>query len=71
MAKAKPMQQAMFLLITIAAIATLSLGMTRQDTQEISFQWFKANLLAAGLVDKLEVLNKSTVRVYIRPSSSR
>ncbi len=44
--------------------------MNRQDTQEVSFQWFKANLLASGLVEKLEVLNKTVVRVYVRPNNS-
>lgn len=65
-----PLQQALFLGVTIAAIAFVTLGMNRQDTQEVSFQWFKANLLASGLVEKLEVLNKSVVRVYVRPNTS-
>ena len=65
-----PLQQALFLGITIAAIAFVTLGMNRQDTQEVSFQWFKANLLTSGLVEKLEVLNKSVVRVYVRPNNS-
>lgn len=56
--------------MTIAAIAFVTLGMNRQDTQEVSFQWFKSNLLASGLVEKLEVLNKTVVRVYVRPNTS-
>ena len=70
-AKQTPLQQAVFLIVSIATIAVLSLGMGKSDTQEVSFQWFKTNLLAPGMVDKLEVLNKSTVRVYVKPSSSR
>ena len=70
-AKQGPLQQGIFMIVSIAAIAMLSLGMGKSDTQEVSFQWFKTNLLAAGMVDKLEVLNKNTVRVYVKPSSAR
>ena len=35
-------------------------------THEISFQEFKSKLLAQGLVTKLEVVNNSTVRVYVK-----
>ena len=38
--------------------------------QEVSFQYFRNELLARGLVDKLEVLNKNTARVYVRASGS-
>jgi AFG3 family protein len=38
--------------------------------QEVSFQYFRNELLARGLVDKLEVLNKNTARVYVRTSGS-
>ena len=31
--------------------------------QEVSFQWFKTQLLAKGVVEKLEVANKQTVKV--------
>jgi hypothetical protein len=34
--------------------------------QEISFQMFRNQLLAKGLVDKLEVSNKSLVKVFVR-----
>jgi AFG3 family protein len=36
--------------------------------QEISFQEFKASLLAKGRVARLEVVNGSSVRVYVRPA---
>jgi AFG3 family protein len=35
--------------------------------QEVSFQFFKTHLLARGLVDRLEVANKASVKVYVRP----
>ena len=38
--------------------------------QEVSFQYFRNELLARGLVEKLEVLNKNSVRVYVRTSSA-
>ena len=37
--------------------------------QEISFQVFRNQLLANGLVDKLEVSNKNLVKVYVRGSA--
>ena len=37
--------------------------------QEISFQMFRNQLLANGLVDKLEVSNKNLVKVYVRSSA--
>lgn len=36
------------------------------DLQEVSFQWFATHLLAAGLVDRLEVSNKATVKVFLK-----
>ena len=66
-----PVQQAFFTLVTIGAILLMTITMRGSDTQEISFQWFKTNLLATGLVDKLEVMNKSQVRVYVRPNNAR
>ena len=37
--------------------------------QEISFQMFRNQLLANGLVEKLEVSNKNLVKVYVRSSA--
>ena len=51
------------------AAATL-MGAGRQDAQEVSFQWFKTQLLAKGAVEKLEVANKSVVKVR-RPVLAR
>eukprot|EP00884_Botryococcus_braunii_P009436 jgi/Botrbrau1/18494/Bobra.0072s0073.1 len=54
-----------FLALSAIALAyTLTVG--RSDVQEISFQHFKTQLLAKDLVEKLEVTNKSTVKVYVR-----
>jgi AFG3 family protein len=52
------------ILLVMAAAATL-LGAGRQEAQEVSFQWFKTHLLAQGLVEKLEVANKQTVKVDV------
>lgn len=39
-------------------------------SQEVSFQYFRNELLARGLVEKLEVLNKNVVRVYVRTGAA-
>lgn len=36
----------------------------------MSFQYFRNELLARGLVEKLEVLNKNVVRVYLRTGAA-
>ncbi|KAI7898743.1 peptidase family M41-domain-containing protein [Cokeromyces recurvatus] len=36
------------------------------DSQELTWQAFRTNLLDKGLVDKLEVVNRNRVRVYLR-----
>lgn len=41
-------------------------GSNGARTHEISFQEFKSKLLAQGVVAKLEVVNNSLVRVYVR-----
>ena len=61
------------LLITaglVAAIAIVS-GMGRPDVQEISFQHFKTHLLAKEAIEKLEVTNKTLVKVYLRQGVHR
>ena len=45
------------------AIAMLMRNLTRPDTQEISFQHFKTQLLAKEVVDRIEVANKTTAKV--------
>ena len=45
--------------------------MGRPDVQEISFQHFKTHLLAKEAIDKVEVTNKTLVKVYIRQGLQR
>ena len=47
----------------IIAIAWMMRSLTRPDTQEISFQHFKTQLLAKDVVDRIEVANKTTAKV--------
>lgn len=47
----------------IILIAVLMRNLTRQDTQEISFQHFKTQLLAKDVVVRIEVANKTTAKV--------
>lgn len=53
--------------MTLLAASFLSPG--RDVTQEISFQWFKTHLLSTDVVERVEVANKQTVKVFIRPSA--
>lgn len=55
--------------VGIIILASSLLGSGRNGAQEVSFQWFRSNLLATGVVERLEVANKQTVKVYIRPSA--
>jgi hypothetical protein len=59
----------MVVLTALMGIGALITNLGRSDVQEISFQHFKTLLLASGLVDRVEVTNKSTAKVYVRPSS--
>eukprot|EP00210_Caulerpa_lentillifera_P008488 g8097.t1 len=52
----------------IFGTALLMTALSRPDAQEISFQTFKTDLLANRLVDRLEVVNKSLVKVYVKRS---
>lgn len=65
----KGLQQLLPIALVMMAAATL-LGAGRQDAQEVSFQWFKTQLLAKGAVEKLEVSNKQMVKVYVRPAAA-
>lgn len=49
--------------VGIIAIAMFMRNLTRPDTQEISFQHFKTQLLAKDVVDRIEVANKTTAKV--------
>ena len=41
----------------------------QSDAREISFQEFKTKLLEQGLVDRIEVSNKSTAKVFLKNKS--
>eukprot|EP00898_Chlorokybus_atmophyticus_P005825 jgi/Chlat1/6243/Chrsp44S05769 len=56
--------------VGILALAGASTFNGRSDAQEISFQTFKNKLLEAGLVDRIEVVNKNLAKVYVKPSAS-
>ena len=58
-------------LLGMGLLALSFLGSGREMTQEVSFQWFKTHLLSQGVVERVEVANKQTVKVYIRPSAIR
>ncbi|KAL0056074.1 hypothetical protein WJX82_007524 [Trebouxia sp. C0006] len=52
--------------VGIAFLALTMRNLTRPDTQEISFQHFKTQLLAKDVVDRIEVANKTTAKVFVR-----
>ncbi|KAG0606378.1 hypothetical protein M758_9G136400 [Ceratodon purpureus] len=54
---------------TVVILTTLSMG--RSDAQQISFQEFKNKLLEPGLVDRIEVTNKSLAKVYVYSGSQQ
>lgn len=56
--------------LLMASLFSLALLMSayRSESQEISFQTFKTELLANQLVERVEVVNKSFVRVYVKSS---
>ncbi len=56
-------------LIALLGIGALLANLGRPDAQEISFQHFKTQLLSRGLVDKVEVTNKTTAKVFVRTRS--
>ncbi|KAG7653421.1 Peptidase M41-like [Arabidopsis suecica] len=63
----KEYQNMLIPLMAIALIlSTFSLGSREQ--QQISFQEFKNKLLEPGLVDHIDVSNKSVAKVYVRSS---
>ena len=69
-AQAKGVQQGV-LLAGVLGAALLLASMGRPDVQEVSFQHFRTHLLANGLVDHIEVSNKSTAKVFVRPGTQR
>mmetsp|Transcript_39758 Transcript_39758/g.71363 ORF Transcript_39758/g.71363 Transcript_39758/m.71363 type:complete len:873 (-) Transcript_39758:137-2755(-) len=60
--------------LLFSATLTLALALSsygQNDAQEISFQRFKSDLLARDLVEKVEVTNKTQVKVYVTPGGSQ
>ncbi|BBN04109.1 cell division protease FtsH [Marchantia polymorpha subsp. ruderalis] len=60
--------QSLILTGLLGTIALATLSLRRSDAQQISFQEFKNKLLEPGLVDHIEVTNKSVAKVYVQPS---
>jgi len=60
------------LMITGALLSftALTFLMDRPEAQEVSFQEFKNKLLETGMVQKIEVLNKTIAKVYVRPGGA-
>ena len=58
-------------ILGILVLAASFLGSGRENAQEVSFQWFRNQLLAKGVVEKVEVANKQTVKVYINAAALR
>ncbi|KAF8104064.1 hypothetical protein N665_0181s0084 [Sinapis alba] len=58
------------LLVPLMAIALIlsSFSLGSREQQQISFQEFKNKLLEAGLVDHIDVSNKSVAKVFVRSS---
>ena len=52
--------------LAMLAVAMSLLSATRSDAREISFQEFKTKLLEPGLVERVEVSNKSQAKVYVK-----
>ncbi|ESQ36149.1 hypothetical protein EUTSA_v10006814mg [Eutrema salsugineum] len=58
------------MLVPLMAIALIlsSFSLGSREQQQISFQEFKNKLLEAGLVDHIDVSNKSVAKVFVRSS---
>ncbi|KAL2635963.1 hypothetical protein R1flu_007442 [Riccia fluitans] len=63
--------QSLILTGLLGTIALATLSLRRSDAQQISFQEFKNKLLEPGLVDHIEVTNKSVAKVYVQRSASQ
>mmetsp|Transcript_3560 Transcript_3560/g.10352 ORF Transcript_3560/g.10352 Transcript_3560/m.10352 type:complete len:828 (-) Transcript_3560:1087-3570(-) len=64
------LNQTLWVFVVPAAIWAL-FSLTKTDNEkEISFQQFRNQLLAKGLVEKLEVTNKAVVKVYLKPTAA-
>ena len=58
-------------ILGIILLAGSLMGSGRENAQEISFQWFRNQLLANGVVERVEVANKQTVKVYVDAQAIR
>ncbi|KAI8068049.1 peptidase family M41-domain-containing protein [Gongronella butleri] len=54
----------------LGSLALWSLMSPPENGRELTFQAFKVQLLDKGLVDHLEVQNRTRVRVYLRPEAA-
>jgi len=61
----------LMLLFGLLSLGGMLANLGRSDVKEISFQHFKTHLLAQGLVEKVEVANKTSAKVYVRAGSAR
>ncbi len=57
--------------MALLSFVPLLTSLGKADVQEISFQHFKTHLLAQGLVERVEVANKSSAKVYVRAGGAR
>ncbi|KAG7669398.1 hypothetical protein KSW81_007553 [Nannochloris sp. 'desiccata'] len=53
-------------IVGVMLLAASFMSSGRENAQEVSFQWFRTQLLANGVVDRVEVANKQTVKVYVK-----
>ncbi|KAI8099623.1 peptidase family M41-domain-containing protein [Halteromyces radiatus] len=56
--------------IALGSLALYSLMVPPENMREMTWQAFRVQLLDKGLVDRLEVLNRNRVRIYLRPEAS-
>jgi AFG3 family protein len=55
--------------VPLAFLLYNSFGSSDGNSQQISWHDFRVNMLDKGYVDRLEVVNKQVVRVYLRPDA--
>jgi AFG3 family protein len=55
----------------LVATVIVAIFFSREKAEKIDFMYFQNELLAKGLVSKLDIINKSTVRVYLRGPMSQ
>ncbi|KAI9149805.1 AAA ATPase afg3 [Blastocladiella emersonii ATCC 22665] len=60
---------ALSLLVSLALLAFFTSNGSDKGAQQTTFQEFRASMLDRGAVDRVEIVNKSTVLVYLRPDA--